>query len=92
MLAALGAGALAAPIMASAQQQKLYRIGFVGADYATEPQKGDVFVLELAKQGFVVGANLAIESRGLQKDGTRFPLQPQRASATTGRWFDWVAS
>ena len=69
MLAALGAGALAAPIMASAQQQKLYRIGFVGADSVTEAEKGDVFVAELARQGFVVGGNLAIERRVLQKDG-----------------------
>lgn len=68
MLAALGASALAAPVAASAQQQKPYRIAFVGAD-ATEAEKADVFVAELARQGFVVGGNLAIERRVSQRDG-----------------------
>lgn len=69
MLAALGAGALASPIVVCAQRQKLYRIGFLDADDAIGASEGDVFVVELAKQGFVTGGNLAIERRFSQKDG-----------------------
>ena len=55
---------------AVAADARTLRLGVLAfSDIAAEAPEGDVFVAELAKQGYVVGRNLAIERRFARKDG-----------------------
>ena len=53
-----------------AADARVFRLGVLAfSDIGTEAPEGDVFIADLAKQGYVVGRNLAIERRFSRKDG-----------------------
>ena len=64
LLIALGVGALAAPFASRAQQQKVYRIGFLGnSTAALEANLVGPFREGLRDLGYVEGRNIVIEYR-----------------------------
>ena len=63
---------LASPRLGSAAEvaARVARVGVLAfSDATTQPPEGSVFLAELAKQGYVVGRNLAIERRFSQQVG-----------------------
>ena len=62
ILIALSAGVLAAPLAAIAQQQRVYRIGFLGNKTGRE-RHVDAFRLGLRERGWFEGENIVIEYR-----------------------------
>ena len=68
LLIALGVGALAAPFASRAQQQKVYRIGFLGNSTATlEANLVGPFREGLRDLGYVEGKNIVIEFRWAER-------------------------
>jgi putative ABC transport system substrate-binding protein len=72
---ALGAGALAAPFVAFAQQSgKTFRIGFLGGGWqATRAKQFEALRDELRGRGYVEGKNLVIEARYAEGKYDRLP-------------------
>ena len=78
LLIALGAGALAAPLGALAQQpDKLRRIGFLGVRSRPTPSNPniyiDAFVQEMGRLGYAEGKNLVIDWRFADSNHERLP-------------------
>jgi putative ABC transport system substrate-binding protein len=54
---------------AAATQARTFRLGILGfSEVGADPPEGEVFIAELARQGYVVGRNLAIERRFSRQD------------------------
>ena len=74
LLIALGAGALAAPLASRAQQQRVYRVGFLGnSTAALEANLVGPFREGLRDLGYVEGRNIVIEYRWAEGKYERFP-------------------
>jgi putative ABC transport system substrate-binding protein len=74
LLLALGACALAAPFASRAQQQRVYRIGFLGnSTAALEANLVGPFREGLRELGYVEGRNIVIEYRWAEGKYERFP-------------------
>jgi putative ABC transport system substrate-binding protein len=74
LLIALGAGALAAPFASRAQQQWVYRVGFLGnSTAALEGNLVGPFREGLRNLGYVEGRNIIIEYRWAEGKYERFP-------------------
>ena len=74
VLIALAAGTLAAPFALRAQQQKVYRIGFLGnSTAALEANLVGPFREGLRELGYVEGRNIVIEYRWAEGKYERFP-------------------
>jgi putative ABC transport system substrate-binding protein len=74
LLIALGACTLIAPLASRAQQQKVYRIGFLGNSTATlEANLVGPFREGLRDLGYVEGRNMVIEYRWAEGKYERFP-------------------
>jgi putative ABC transport system substrate-binding protein len=74
LLIALGASALAAPFASRAQQQKVYRIGFLGiANASSWASYIAAFHQGLRELGYEEGKNLVIEYRWAEEDFDRLP-------------------
>jgi len=74
LLIALGTGALAAPFASRAQQQKVYRVGFLGnSTAALEANLVAPFREGLRDLGYVEGRNIVIEYRWAEGKYERFP-------------------
>jgi putative ABC transport system substrate-binding protein len=74
LLIALGAGALAAPFASRAQQQRVYRVGFLGnSTAALEGNLVGPFREGLRDLGYVEGRNIIIEYRWAEGKYERFP-------------------
>jgi putative ABC transport system substrate-binding protein len=74
LLIAFGAGALAAPFASRAQQQRVYRIGFLGnSTAALEANLVGPFREGLRDRGYVEGRNIVIEYRWAEGKYERFP-------------------
>ncbi len=73
-IAGLG-GAAAWPVVARAQQEKVWRVGFLSPGSATKASVAhfDVFRLKLEQLGYVEGKNLNIDVRRADDDYTRLP-------------------
>jgi putative ABC transport system substrate-binding protein len=67
-------GLLATPLAAEAQSAgKIYRVGYLGYGYPTEPRDLEVFRQGLRDLGYVEGKNLLIESRSAESNYERLP-------------------
>ena len=74
LLIALAAGALAAPFASRAQQQRVYRVGFLGnSTAALEANLVAPFREGLRDLGYVEGRNIIIEYRWAEGKYERFP-------------------
>jgi putative ABC transport system substrate-binding protein len=74
LLIALSAGALATPFASRAQQQRVYRIGFLGnSTAALEANLVGPFREGLRDLGYVEGRNIVIEYRWAEGKYARFP-------------------
>ncbi|TMG82015.1 MAG: ABC transporter substrate-binding protein [Betaproteobacteria bacterium] len=74
LLVVFGTGALAAPFAVRAQQQKVYRIGFLGnSTAALEANLVAPFREGLRDLGYVEGRNIVIEYRWAEGKYERFP-------------------
>jgi putative ABC transport system substrate-binding protein len=74
LLIAFGAGALAAPFASRAQQQRVYRIGFLGnSTAALEANLVGPFREGLRDRGYIEGRNIVIEYRWAEGKYERFP-------------------
>ena len=74
LLIALGAGVLAAPYASRAQQQRVYRVGFLGnSTAALEANLVGPFREGLRDLGYVEGRNIVIEYRWAEGKYERFP-------------------
>jgi putative ABC transport system substrate-binding protein len=74
LLIAFGAGALAAPFASRAQQQRVYRIGFLGnSTAALEANLVGPFRDGLRDLGYIEGRNIVIEYRWAEGKYERFP-------------------
>jgi putative ABC transport system substrate-binding protein len=74
LLIALGAGVLAAPFASRAQQQRVYRVGFLGnSTAALEGNLVGPFREGLRDLGYVEGRNIIIEYRWAEGKYERFP-------------------
>jgi putative ABC transport system substrate-binding protein len=73
-IAALG-GAAAWPMVAQAQQQKVWRVGYLSAASATKESVAlvDAFKIKLEELGYVEGKNLSLDLRRADDDYTRLP-------------------
>jgi putative ABC transport system substrate-binding protein len=69
-IAGLG-GAAAWPLTARAQQEKVWRVGYLALGSAAENPSFDAFRLKLADLGYVEGTNLKIDVRRAGGDFTR---------------------
>ena len=70
----IAGGLLAAPLAAEAQPAgKVWRIGYLGYGYPTEPRDLKVFRQGLRDLGYVEGKNLVIESRSAESSYERLP-------------------
>jgi putative ABC transport system substrate-binding protein len=73
-IGALTGGLLAAPLAAAAQPAgKVWRIGYLGYGYPTEPRDLEVFRQGLRDLGYIEGKNLVIESRSAESSYDRLP-------------------
>ncbi len=73
-LTSLGAGLLAAPLAAEAQQAaKVARIGYLAGSLAAFPQPREAFIQGLRDLGYVEGRNLVIEYRSPEGKPERLP-------------------
>jgi ABC-type uncharacterized transport system substrate-binding protein len=74
VLIALGGGALTAPFASRAQQQRIYRVGFLGnSTAALEANLVGPFREGLRELGYVEGRNVVIEYRWAEGKYERFP-------------------
>src|SRR5438132_12637797 len=74
LLIALGAGAFAAPFASRAQQQRVYRVGFLGnSTAALEANLVGPFREGLRDLGYVEGRNIVIEYRWAEVKYERSP-------------------
>ena len=77
VILALGAGVVAAPLTAFAQQAaKSYRIGFLASESASDPSQAkrlEVLRTSLRDLGYVEGRNIAIEVRWAEGQYDRLP-------------------
>ena len=76
LLVVLGAGALTAPLGAFAQQQKVWRVGFLAqrhVDFADTDSYYGPFTQGMHELGYVVGKNLVIEWRSAEGKSDRLP-------------------
>jgi putative ABC transport system substrate-binding protein len=75
LIVALGAGALAAPLAAFAQQPqgKMPRIGYLAISNDIENRRLAAFLKGLAELGYVEGKNIVIERRSAQWQAERLP-------------------
>jgi putative tryptophan/tyrosine transport system substrate-binding protein len=69
-IAALG-GAAAWPLVARAQQERVWRVGYLSLGSAAENPSFDAFRFKLADLGYVEGTNLRIDVRRAEGDFTR---------------------
>jgi putative ABC transport system substrate-binding protein len=75
MIAALG-GAAAWPIVARAQQPRIWRLGYLSGSSSTNPitmGSVDVLRLKLRDLGYVEGQNLILDVRTAEQDFSRLP-------------------
>ena len=73
-LVALGASVIAAPLASFAQQNKVWRIGFLGAATAQGFARPlDALRAGLRELGYVEGKNIIIEYRWADNDYARLP-------------------
>jgi putative ABC transport system substrate-binding protein len=73
-LAGTGAGLLAAPLAAEAQQAaKIARIGFLVTNLAASPRWTEAFHQGLRDLGYIEGRNVVIETRDAEGKPERFP-------------------
>ena len=71
---ALVLGIVAVPLPSEAQQAtKVWRIGYLGYAYPTEPRDVEAFRQRLRELGYVEGKNLVIESRMVDSSFERLP-------------------
>jgi putative ABC transport system substrate-binding protein len=71
---ALAVGILALPLASEAQQAtKVWRIGYLGYAYPTQPKDVEAFRQRLHDLGYVEGKNLVIESRVADSSYVRLP-------------------
>jgi putative ABC transport system substrate-binding protein len=74
LLVVLGTGALAAPFAVRAQQQRVYRVGFLGnSTAALEANLVGPFREGLRDLGYVEGRSIVIEYRWAEGKYERFP-------------------
>jgi hypothetical protein len=79
-------GALAAPLVAEAQQAaKIARIGWLGDKPAGNPHLREAFLQGLRDLGYVEGRNLVIEYRSAEGKYERFPARAAELVALKGR-------
>src|SRR5262249_48262804 len=82
-LTALGGAALAAPLRGTrAQTSRVYRLGTLTPGATLAGPQLDALVGTLARGGYALGQNLAIEARGARGDVAKLPplLQELKAS------------
>jgi putative ABC transport system substrate-binding protein len=74
-LKGLGSLALPLPSAAAAQTGKFYRLGTLtpNAPASETSQAGQILIKVLGQRGFVLGQNLAFESRGAMGDVAKLP-------------------
>ena len=75
MLIALGAGALAAPLFAFAQQQsKIWRVGFLHVGYDHEPPSYRPLMAGMRELGYEDGRNIHYDFRNAADDADALQL------------------